>query len=267
MRIEPPGHDLVGIRAANPGPFTLEGTNTWLIGRDPVWVIDPGPLLAAHLEALEAEIGARGGLGGIALTHDHSDHSEAVPALRQRCGGAPVAAARGEVDSVLSDGARFGPLEAIGTPGHAPDHLSFLAGEVAFTGDAVLGEGSVFIWPYPGALAEYLKGLERLERRTLSLLCPGHGPLIENPAAKLEEYLAHRLERERRLMAALADGARTVDALLDAAWDDVPPQLRPAAAWTLGAHLDKLEDDGRLPEGVERPELSSPGSLVAETGA
>src|SRR6476646_7447428 len=93
-RIELTGHDVVGIRAANAGPFTLTGTNSWVVGRDPAWLIDPGPVLDDHLQALSKEIEDRGGLGGIALTHDHPDHKEAVPAIRARFPGAPLLAAR-----------------------------------------------------------------------------------------------------------------------------------------------------------------------------
>jgi glyoxylase-like metal-dependent hydrolase (beta-lactamase superfamily II) len=251
--IQVPDRDAVGIRAANPGPFTLSGTNSWIVGRDPAWVIDPGPSLARHVRALTNEIKRRGGLGGIALTHDHADHSEAVPALRERFAGPPVAGGRGAVDVVLSPGGRFGPFEAVATPGHAPDHFAFLCDGVAFTGDAVLGEGSVFVAPDPGALAAYLDGLRRLRERRLELICPGHGPLVDDPAARIDQYLAHRAEREERLLAALAAGKRRVDELLDAAWSDAPSSLRLAASVTLAAHLDKLADEGRLPEGVERP--------------
>ena len=89
----------------------------------------------------------------------------------------------------------------------------------------------------------------------LALICPGHGPVVRDPAAKLDEYIAHRLDRERRLVEALAAGARSVDELLDRAWDDAPAALRPAAAVTLAAHLDKLEEEQILPAGVERPKL------------
>ena len=253
-RIELPGYELVGIRAANPGPFSLSGTNAWIVGRDPAWLVDPGPRLPEHVEAVTAEIERRGGLGGIALTHDHADHSEAVPAIRSRFPEAQFGAARGDVDVRLSEGSAFGPLEAVATPGHAPDHLAYLTGDVAMTGDAVLGEGSVFVAPDPGALASYLAALGRLRERELSLICPGHGPPVHDPAAKLDQYIDHRLERERRLVAALAEGRRTVDELLDEVWDDAPVVLRPAAAVTLAAHLDKLGDEGRLPDGVERPE-------------
>jgi glyoxylase-like metal-dependent hydrolase (beta-lactamase superfamily II) len=251
--IEVPDRDVVGIRAANPGPFTLSGTNSWIVGRDPAWVIDPGPALARHLRALTAEVKGRGGLGGIALTHDHLDHSQAVPVLRERFAEAPLAGGRGAVDVVLSPGGRFGPFEAVATPGHAPDHFAFVCDGVGFTGDAVLGEGSVFVAPDPGALAGYLDGLRRLRERRLELICPGHGPPVDDPAARIDEYLAHRSEREELLMAALAAGKRSVDELLDAAWSDAPSSLRLAASVTLAAHLDKLADEGRLPEGVERP--------------
>jgi glyoxylase-like metal-dependent hydrolase (beta-lactamase superfamily II) len=252
-RLDVPGGRIIGVRADNPGPFTLTGTNSWIVGSDPAWLVDPGPALEDHIAAVAQEISARGGLGGIALTHDHPDHAEAIPALRQRFPSAPLAAARGDVDQRLADGDHFGPLGVIATPGHAPDHLAFIAGTAALTGDAVLGEGSVFIAPDPGALAAYLAGLERLRRRAPSLLLPGHGPVVEDPAAKIAEYIAHRLERERRLLAALDAGARSVREMLDAAWDDVPEMLRPAATVTLAAHLDKLADEGRLPKGVERP--------------
>jgi glyoxylase-like metal-dependent hydrolase (beta-lactamase superfamily II) len=248
-----PDHAIVGIRADNPGPFTLTGTNSWIVGDGPVWLIDPGPALTGHVDALVAEIERRGGLGGIALTHDHGDHSGATPLIRERFPHAPLAAARGDVDRLLHDGARFGPLQAVGTPGHAPDHMAFVVGSAALTGDAVLGQGSVFIAPDPGALAGYLEGLARLRRRDLSVLLPGHGPVVHDPADKLDEYVAHRLARERALLAAIAAGARSVDEMLDAAWSDVPDLLRPAATVTLAAHLDKLRAEGRLPDDVERP--------------
>lgn len=258
-RLEVPGHDVVGITAGNPSPFTLSGTNSWVVGRHPCWLIDPGPALDDHLTALSAEIELRGGLAGVALTHDHADHSQAVNPIRARYPGARVAAARGEVDVRLRDGDELGPLAAVATPGHAPDHLSYVTDRVGFTGDAVLGQGSVFVSPYPGALSAYLEGLHRLASHSLDVLCPGHGPLVEDPTAKLEEYLTHRLDREQRLVAALQHGKRSVDELLDDAWSDVPATLRRPAAWTLAAHLDKLQEEGRLPAGVERPELNPPG--------
>ena len=242
-------HDVALVRAPNPGPFTLSGTNTYLVGRDPCWIVDPGPALDEHADAVAEEAGRRGGAAGIVLTHGHADHSGALDAVAQRTGAQLVPVAAGE---------RAGPLTAVATPGHTPDHLAYVAGPVAFTGDAVLGEGSVFVI---GQLGAYLDALRALRDRGLALLCPAHGPVVEDPEAKLTEYLEHRLDRERRLLAALDAGARTVDAMLDAAWDDAPAALRLAAAATLGAHLEKLDAEGRLPAGVERPRL--PEELTA----
>jgi glyoxylase-like metal-dependent hydrolase (beta-lactamase superfamily II) len=254
--------DVLCVRASNPGPLTMSGTNSWVVGRDPAWVVDPGPALVEHLENLASALVPRGGLGGIVLTHDHIDHSEAVAALCEHF-PAPLAAGRALKDTPgesmtdrayvqLSDGVRVGPFEAVYTPGHAVDHFALITGGVCFTGDAVLGEGSVFVAPDPGALAGYLDGLRRLAERELDVLCPGHGPPIWTPRERISQYIEHRLERERRLLAALAEGRRGTEELLDAAWSDVPEQLRPLATVTLAAHLDKLEEEGRLPEGVER---------------
>jgi glyoxylase-like metal-dependent hydrolase (beta-lactamase superfamily II) len=238
------GHDVARVRADNPSVMTLDGSNTWVLGRDPCFVVDPGPLLAPHVEAVAAEVQARGGAGGIAVTHSHADHVEALDALRERIGAPPVA----------TDG-ELGPLRAVFTGGHSPDHVAWVWGAVCCTGDAVLGEGSVFVAPGRGSLGGYLDALRTLRGLDLALLLPGHGPPVTDAAAKLDEYVAHRLDRERRLLGALGDGRRTVDELLDEAWSDAPAALRGAAAVTLAAHLDKLEEEGRLPDGVERPRL------------
>jgi glyoxylase-like metal-dependent hydrolase (beta-lactamase superfamily II) len=235
------------VRAPNPSPYTLDGTNTWIVGRDPAWIVDPGPAIPAHVGAVAAAVAVRGGAGGIALTHDHPDHAEGAEAMRDALGGPPLAAMRwpGATD-VLADGGAFGPLVALHVPGHAEDHLVFVAGDGAFTGDAVLGLGSVFIAPDGGSLGAYLDGLRRLRGLGLARLYPGHGPVVEDPAAKLDEYVAHRLERERRIVAAWEAGARTDEELLAGAWDAIPPGLELPATWTLHAHLDKLRDEGRL---------------------
>jgi glyoxylase-like metal-dependent hydrolase (beta-lactamase superfamily II) len=256
-------HDVARVRADNPGPFTLDGTNTWILDRDPAWVVDPGPSLAAHVADVAAEVARRGGLGGIALTHSHRDHTEAVPALLEAAGPAPVAAMSAPAaDLRLGDGDRFGPLLAVPVPGHSPDHFALVAGAVCFTGDAVLGTGSVFVSPGPGSLAGYLDGLRRLRALPLELLCPGHGPPVDDPAGKLDEYIGHRLDRERRLLDALARGLRSEDELLDDVWDDAPPALRMAAGVTLRAHLGKLEEEGRVPGDVDVAPLDLGGAEV-----
>ncbi len=254
--------DVALVHAGNPGPFTLDGTNTWLVGRDPCWIVDPGPDLQEHVAAVLAEAELRGGAGGIALTHDHGDHAGAAAAVRAGAGGVPVGAARWKgADVILGDGDTFGPLQVVATPGHATDHLAFVRGGVCFTGDAVLAQSSVFVAPDPGALRGYLAALERLRTMELELLCTGHGPPVTDPGALLDRYLAHRADRERRLVAALGDGLRTVDELLDRVWDDAPPSLRLAATATLAAHLGKLEEEGRLPAGVQRPRWPPAGGL------
>jgi glyoxylase-like metal-dependent hydrolase (beta-lactamase superfamily II) len=111
----------------------------------------------------------------------------------------------------------------------------------------------VFVAPDPGSLRGYLEALQRLRDMRLEVICPGHGPLVLDANAKLDQYIAHRLDRERRLERALAGGLRTADELLDRVWADAPSALRGAATVTLAAHLDKLADEGRLPAGVERP--------------
>jgi glyoxylase-like metal-dependent hydrolase (beta-lactamase superfamily II) len=220
------------VRADNPGVLTLSGTNTWVVER---WVIDPGPALEAHLEAVAAAVGV---CEGIAVTHDHADHVEGLEGLLARVGDVPVVSAR----AGAADGDVAGPLRVLAIPGHSDDHLAFVAGRAAFTGDAVLGEGSVFV---SADLAAYLDGLRRLRELDLAVLCPGHGPPVWDPRAKLDAYLEHRLDRERRLVEALERGLRSEDELLDAAWSDAPPELRPVAAVSLRAHLEKLRAEGR----------------------
>jgi glyoxylase-like metal-dependent hydrolase (beta-lactamase superfamily II) len=229
-------HGIELVRADNPGPLTLSGTNTWIVGR---WVVDPGPALDAHLDAVAAAVGARGGTEGIALTHDHADHVEGVDGLLARVGGdVPVVSARGGA----VDGDVAGPLRVLALPGHSDDHLAFVAGRAAFTGDAVLGEGSVFV---ASQLAAYLQGLRALRALDLDVLCPGHGPPVWDVMAKLDGYLEHRAERERLLVSALERGLRTEDELLDAAWSDAPAELRQFALLSLRAHLEKLRLEGR----------------------
>ena len=229
---DPPG--VVRVRADNPSPLTLDGTNTYVTRG---WVVDPGPVDPDHLEAVLAAAG--GEVVGIVLTHGHADHAAGAGPLAERT-GAPVVRP-GEGDEV-------GPFRALATPGHSQDHVSLVAGRVCFTGDTVLGTGSVFIAPGEGSLSAYLDSLRRLRELDLEVLCPGHGPYVWDPRAKLDEYIEHRLDRERRLLEALADGLRGTDELLDRAWSDAPAELRPAAALTLEAHLEKLAEEGRLPE-------------------
>ncbi|MEJ7788540.1 MAG: MBL fold metallo-hydrolase [Thermoleophilaceae bacterium] len=234
---DPPG--VVRVRAPNPSLLTLDGTNTYVAGG---WVVDPGPDHPGHLDAVMEAAGGR--IEGIALTHSHFDHSEGAQPLAERAGGVEV--------RLPEDGEEVGPFRAMATPGHAPDHVCLLfADGICFAGDTVLGHGSVFIAPGEGSLLAYLDSLRLLQGLSLKVLCPGHGPYVNDPAAKIEDYISHRLERERLLIEALEAGARSEDELLDHAWSDAPVDLRPAAALTLRAHLEKLSEEGRLPPDVE----------------
>jgi glyoxylase-like metal-dependent hydrolase (beta-lactamase superfamily II) len=235
-----PGHaEILRIVAPNPGPMTLEGTNTYLYGSDPCVVIDPGPDDAGHLEAVRAAAEERGGIGVVLLTHGHGDHAEGAQRL--------------DVEVVLpTDGEEHGGLRALATPGHAANHVClFTADRVCFSGDLVLGEGSTFVPPDGGSLAAYMDSLRRVQAEPLELICPGHGPWVTDPTSKLAEYVEHREMRERRLLAALERGERSRAALLAEAWEDVPTALRPAAALVMEAHLQKLEAEGRLLDGLE----------------
>ena len=227
---EPDG--VVRVRAANASPLTLDGTNTYVVG---AWVVDPGPSDAAHLQAVRDAAGGR--VEGVVLTHSHSDHSDGAEML-----AAPV--------TLPAGGEEVGPFRAVATPGHSADSVSLLAGRMLFSGDTVLGTGSVFIQPGEGSLAAFLGSLRRLQELDLEVICPGHGPYVWDPYAKLAEYLEHRFDRERRLVEALDSGLRNRDELLDVVWSDTPAELRPAAALTLAAHLEKLAGEGRLPPDV-----------------
>lgn len=216
--------------------MTLEGTNTYIYGSGPCAVIDPGPDIEVHLDAVRAVAEERGGIGLVLLTHNHGDHADGAGRLG--------------VDVVRpGDGEEHLGLRAIATPGHAPDHVCLMTADgVCFSGDLVLGAGSTFVPPDGGSLAAYMDSLRRMQAEPIELIAPGHGPWITDPAAKLAEYVEHRETRERRLLAALERGERSRDALLDEAWSDVPAPMRAAAAMVMQAHLDKLAAEGRLPE-------------------
>jgi glyoxylase-like metal-dependent hydrolase (beta-lactamase superfamily II) len=244
----PMASDVERLTAHNPGPMTLEGTNTYVVGRGPAVVIDPGPDEEAHIEAIRRAAEARGGLGTVLLTHGHGDHSDGVESL-------------GVEPTRPSDGEWVAGMQAIATPGHANDHLCFLLPEgpvrggpyACFTGDLILGEGSTIVCPREmgGSLRDYMDSLRRLEGMDLTVLYPGHGPEVHDPQAKIAEYIAHRQKREDRLVAAIERGERSRAAFLDEVWDDVPEELRGPAAIAMQAHLEKLDDEGRLPPDIK----------------
>jgi glyoxylase-like metal-dependent hydrolase (beta-lactamase superfamily II) len=233
--------------------MTLEGTNTYVVGG---YVIDPGPDDAGHLEAIREATADE--ITGVLLTHGHSDHTAGVRALGVpvlwgvASGGDETAglAATGQPPAGYPDS--IGPFALVPTPGHAADHVCFALGDVCFCGDLILGAGSSIVpsRAMGGSLGDYMRSLDAVAALDASLLAPGHGPWITDPEAKIAEYREHRLDRERRLAAAIEAGERSRARLVDLVWDDVGAPLRPAAVVAMQAHLEKLAEEGRL-EGVE----------------
>lgn len=239
------------ITAPNASPYTLEGTNTYLLGRHRVVVIDPGPDDPVHVSAVLDAVRAGGGvLALILVTHSHGDHLGAAESLAA-AGRAPVRRwAFGEAP--LADGETIDEggivLRVLHTPGHAADHVAFHwpAERVLFSGDLVLGSGTVVLQAREDALADYLASLERVGRLDLALIAPGHGPLIEDPGARIEDYLAHRRMREQQVLDAVAGGALTPGEIVGMVYRDLDPVLHPAAESTVRAHLLKLVREGRV---------------------
>ena len=247
--------DLVRVvLAPNPGPITLEGTNTYVVGHRMPVVIDPGPDIDEHLERVLDEAGQP---SLVVLTHSHPDHSEGAERFAAMA-RAPLAAYAGRSPSTcataanIADGQRIDvdgtALVAVYTPGHASDHLSFLleSERTLFTGDHVLGRGTTVIAYPDGDLAAYMSSLQRAKELRATRLFPGHGPVVDEPDAVLDYYIAHRLERERQVLAAIDAGDRIVEEMVERIYVDVDRALHPAAALSVRAHLDKLRDEGVL---------------------
>ena len=237
------------ILAPNPSVYTLDGTNTWVIGRDPSVVIDPGPEIGEHLDEVAR---AAGRVAHVLVTHDHPDHAPAAASFAARV-GAPLAAAKLAGAAALRDGATFRAgddveLVAVATPGHTPDHVAFwIASERAlFTGDAVLGRGTSVIDPPEGDLGRYVVSLRSMLALAPRTIYPGHGPVVADARAKLQEYLDHRADRERQIVESVADGPIAIDDLVERVYAGYPRDVLPLAARSVLAHLKKLETEGRV---------------------
>jgi glyoxylase-like metal-dependent hydrolase (beta-lactamase superfamily II) len=252
----------------NPSSMTGPGTNTYIVGIDEIVVIDPGPENEEHLDAISGCGGDR--IRWILLTHTHSDHSPGAAALKARTGAEVLAFDGGndsigntrvELDGTLGDEdvieATEFHLTALHTPGHASNHLCYLLNEerMLFTGDHIMQGSTVVIAPPDGDMSAYLASLERLKglRPRLRSIAPGHGHVIDDPLAVIDEYVAHRLERERQVIEALrAHGSASIPELVSDIYVDVPVEMHGWAAYSVWAHLRKLADDGLATgEGLE----------------
>jgi glyoxylase-like metal-dependent hydrolase (beta-lactamase superfamily II) len=243
------------IQAPNPGPMTLDGTNTWVIADqgEGALVVDPGPAIVDHIEAIMAASGPR--LVMIALTHRHLDHSESAAALAERAGcGVRAADPQFRLGPAGLDGGdllRLGALtlQVFETPGHTSDSRSLLLSGPdrvvrLITGDMVLGRGTTVITYPDGDLAAYFESLDLLERmvrsRNVTELLPGHGPIVTDPLPWLAFYRRHRHERLDQVRAALAAGDRTASEIVARVYADVDRRLWPAAEQSVRAQLDYL---------------------------
>lgn len=243
------------VRADNPSPMTLEGTNTYLVGDGDLLIVDPGPDSREHLDAVrDAVDGAR--VTAILLTHRHHDHSDGARMFAEAF-DAQVAAFGGPdylADVVVSDGTRVGGhgtfLTAVHTPGHASDHVCYVLEEegVVFSGDHVLGRGTTIVAFPDGDMAAYMASLERVRALNPQRIFPGHGPILDDPAPVLTEYVEHRLMRERQIVDALGKGEGSPMDLVKRIYTDVDPKLHTAAEYNVRAHLDKLAHEGRATE-------------------
>jgi glyoxylase-like metal-dependent hydrolase (beta-lactamase superfamily II) len=242
------------VLAPNPSPFTLEGTNTWVVGGDPSLVIDPGPNIPEHIVEVSRE--ARP-VGAVLVTHDHPDHAPGAASFAAAV-GAPLLAFRLNGAKPIRDRQvlRVGTVEAmlLHTPGHTADHVAVWVEDARalFTGDTVLGRGTSFIDPPEGDLGSYLASLRKMLELEARTIYPGHGPIVLDAQAKLREYLAHRSDREDQIVAALGEGRRSVDELVESIYAEYPAEVRPLAARSVLAHLRKLENEGRVERSAAR---------------
>ncbi|RBP63405.1 glyoxylase-like metal-dependent hydrolase (beta-lactamase superfamily II) [Brevibacterium sanguinis] len=244
------------IRANNPSPMTLTGTNTYvLVARDDrsALLIDPGPELAAHRDAILAEVGERR-LAAIVLTHQHADHSEMLGSVDQWAPDVPVHAVLPEFsrharpvrdgDTIAFGGDEADVVRIVATPGHTMDSISVLHDGVLYSGDTVLGEGTTIVTHPQGSLEHYLDSLDRLtallEAGEYSRIEPAHGPTIDHPAEVLDHYRRHRRERIAQVRAALDQGARTAAEVCDIVYHDIDPSVRGAAEQIVRAQLSYL---------------------------
>lgn len=249
------------LLAPNASLMSGPGTNTLLLGRadeDGALVIDPADAAPAHLDAIVQEGERRGGIRKILVTHGHPDHAGGVVELRARLGGVPVYAFSRQGTPVLDyetpDGTTFrvggDVLRAIHTPGHRFDHLCFLLedAQILFAGDHISGITTNVIAPPDGDMLAYLNALKHLQTIAIAEIVPAHGPNVADPQARIAEYIAHRLLREQQILSVMQQlgAGATIPRMVALIYQDVDPKLHPVAAYSVEAHLIKLEREGRV---------------------
>ncbi len=258
------GPRIARVLAHNPSAFTYYGTQTYLIGSDEVAVIDPGPDLPEHIDALERAIGDRP-VVAIMCTHTHRDHSPASRPLAERTGApligcAPLALetvgpradaafdGKYRPDRVLKDGEALEidgrPVTAVATPGHTSNHLCFADGEALFTGDHVMGWSTTVVVPPDGDMAAYMQSLDKLRQREDQIYYPAHGPAITNPQQYVRGLIGHRMQREKQILKLVGEKPRPIPDIVANAYPGLDPRLVPAAGGSVYAHLLDLERRG-----------------------
>lgn len=248
------------VTAPNSGRMTGPGTNTYIIGDTELAVVDPGPLINSHLDALVRICGDR--LRWVLVTHTHRDHSPAAYPLAARTGAkliGNVIANDGFQDETFVEAQELAQddclrtdeftLRALLTPGHVSNHICYLLEEdhILITGDHIMGGSTVVIVPPAGNMKDYIESLERMLEYSIGHIAPGHGDLIGEPEREIRHLIAHRLKRERKVFDALAASNEplSVVSLTPIVYDDVDPVLHEWAARSLLAHLIKLGAEGR----------------------
>jgi glyoxylase-like metal-dependent hydrolase (beta-lactamase superfamily II) len=244
--------NIRSITAPNPGPFTLDGTRTYLLGETAV--IDPGPIIDSHIQSI---IDAMPKLRTILITHRHGDHAPAAVPLKQAT-GAKIFAPEGvledsQVDRRLADGESIdiegNRLEVIATPGHTQEHVCFFSEDHdLFSGDTILGFGTTAVFPPDGSMRDYIASLHLLRARSPRRIQPAHGPTRDDAIALIDEYIEHRLEREQQVIDAIRSGATTIPKMREAIYRQLDPRLRGAAEIQITAHLIKLIEEGKARE-------------------
>ncbi len=268
-QIEP---DIGRLLARNPSPFTYFGTQTYIVGEEQLVVIDPGPDLPEHVEAILGALNGRH-LAAIACTHTHRDHSPASRMLKEATGApiigcAPLAlesvGPRADAsfdrdyapDQVLGDGEAIGldggkSLVAVATPGHTSNHLCFALGDALFTGDHVMGWSTTVVVPPDGDMGAYMQSLERLRQRQDRVYYPAHGPAVTKPAQLTRGMIGHRLQRERQILKLIDGRARPISEIVANAYPGLDQRLVPAAGGSVLAHLLDLQKRGLVEAGED----------------